>query len=288
MTDFLRGREEPVRAAGGVITRRGPDGELEVFLIHRPRYDDWSFPKGKADPGESDEDCALREVAEETGMRCRLGRELPGTSYIDRKGRPKRVRYWRMEHVGGEFTPNNEVDRAEWLRLREALDLLSYPHDAATVEKLMENEIAASSIFLLRHATAGKRERWKGDDQLRPLDDRGRRQAAELAEMLARYPVKRIVSSPYTRCVQSVEPLAERLALPVETAAELAEGASGSGVRAFIGSFGGELPVLCTHGDVVEALLGPDVKNKKGGVWVLEREDGSIRPARYLVPPSAR
>ena len=277
-----------VRAAGGVITRVSSAGEREVFVVHRPRYDDWSFPKGKADPGESDEKCALREVTEETGLTCRLGRELTGTSYVDRKGRPKNVRYWSMEQVGGKFAPNDEVDRAEWMPLRRALEVLSYDHDAAVIEDLLaDEEVASASILLVRHATAGKRENWKGDDRLRPLDERGRRQTAELTEMLSRYPVKRILSSPYVRCVETVDPLARKLGLHLEEADELAEGATRSQVVNLMRSLSGHLSVLCTHGDVVETLLGGEVPNRKGGVWVLKEADGKFEPVRYLLPPSA-
>lgn len=127
-----------VRAAGGVVAGRDPDGGLLVLLVHRPRYDDWSLPKGKCDPGESDEDCARREVEEETGLVCDLGVELPSTHYIDRKGRTKQVRYWAMEVVGGEFVPNDEVDEVRWLAPVEAAGLLSYPHDAVVVEAWAE------------------------------------------------------------------------------------------------------------------------------------------------------
>lgn len=117
-----------VRAAGGLVLRTGDDG-IEVAVVHRPRYDDWSLPKGKVDPGETDEECALREVREETGLRCRLGRELPSTRYADRKGRSKEVRYWVMEAEGGAFEVNDEVDELRWLPRARALGLLSYDHD---------------------------------------------------------------------------------------------------------------------------------------------------------------
>ena len=113
-----------VYAAGGVVIRDGL-----VAVVHRPKYDDWSFPKGKLDPGESFEDAALREVEEETGLRCSLGRELPSTEYRDSKGRPKLVRYWEMTPVAGEFTPTNEVDELRWLGPAGALDLLTYRRD---------------------------------------------------------------------------------------------------------------------------------------------------------------
>ncbi|HEX6026780.1 MAG TPA: NUDIX hydrolase [Solirubrobacter sp.] len=123
-----------VKAAGGVVRRE--DGAIAI--VHRPRYDDWSFPKGKLDPGESWEECALREVWEETGLRCELGPELSPTFYTDRKGRSKAVRYWLMEPVGGdEFEPSEEVDELRWVAPADAAELLTYPHDAELARSLL-------------------------------------------------------------------------------------------------------------------------------------------------------
>jgi 8-oxo-dGTP diphosphatase len=117
-----------VRASGGVPTRQGEHG-LEVLVVHRPHYDDWTFPKGKREPGETDEECALREVEEETGLRCALEEELPSTSYVDGKGRPKLVRYWRLRVVGGELRFVHEADNARWLTPAVAVPVLTYERD---------------------------------------------------------------------------------------------------------------------------------------------------------------
>jgi 8-oxo-dGTP diphosphatase len=120
-----------VRAAGGLVLRDG-----RVAVVHRPKYDDWSLPKGKLEAGEAWEDAALREVREETGLRCRLLGEAPDVRYTDRRGRPKRVRYWRMAVEDGEFTPNDEVDELRWLAPAEAAQALTYPHDRELVGSL--------------------------------------------------------------------------------------------------------------------------------------------------------
>jgi 8-oxo-dGTP pyrophosphatase MutT (NUDIX family) len=128
--------EAVIRAAGGVVVREGVNG-LEVLVVHRPLYDDWTFPKGKAEGGESDEDCALREVEEETGLCCELDRELPSTSYVDGHGRPKLVRYWLMRPVGGELDFLHEVDDAVWLSPRVAAQRLTYVRDLPVLDGVL-------------------------------------------------------------------------------------------------------------------------------------------------------
>ena len=127
-----------VRAAGGAVWRRAPDGAVEVILVHRPRYDDWSLPKGKVDPGETDEQAALREVREEASVDARIGPELPTTTYLDRSGKHKRVRYWAMTVAGGEPAADNEVDEAAWVALPEARKRLTYSRDVAVLDALTE------------------------------------------------------------------------------------------------------------------------------------------------------
>ena len=120
-----------VRAAGGIVCRPGPGGRPEIAVIHRPVQDDWTLPKGKLDGGETPEQGALREVEEETGLRCRITRPAGCTAYVDRRGRDKIVCYWMMEPLDGGFEPNAEVDRMRWLSVEEALTALSYPIDRA-------------------------------------------------------------------------------------------------------------------------------------------------------------
>lgn len=128
-----------VRAAGGLVTRTDANGCIEVLVVHRARYDDWSFPKGKLDEGESFEDAALREVEEETGLACRVGAELPATNYRDARDRPKLVRYWHMEVVDGDIRDyqfNTEIDDLRWVSLTTAFGLLTYRHDRELLESL--------------------------------------------------------------------------------------------------------------------------------------------------------
>lgn len=149
-------RERVVRAAGGVVVRRVDDtgraGEerLEIAVIHRPSRHDWSLPKGKLDPGETLEECALREVAEETGLRCKLGRFVGSTAYRDRRHRPKTVAYWLMEPVDGVFEASAEVDELRWLEAKEALGLLTYSHDRELLSSVMRADAVTG---LLAEAT---------------------------------------------------------------------------------------------------------------------------------------
>jgi 8-oxo-dGTP diphosphatase len=131
-----------VRAAGGIPVRT-VDGRIEVLVVHRPHYDDWTFPKGKCEPGESDEDCALREVVEETGLVCALEDELPSTAYRDSRDRPKRVRYWRLRVVGGRLAFDHEVADARWLSPAEAETVLTYERDVPVLDAAVRGQPGA-------------------------------------------------------------------------------------------------------------------------------------------------
>jgi 8-oxo-(d)GTP phosphatase len=264
-----------VRAAGGVVRRAGAEGE-EVLLVHRPRYDDWTFPKGKADDGETDEETALREVEEETGFACELGVELPSTSYEDSRGRPKVVRYWTMRAQSGAFQPHREVDAVDWLPRAEATHALSYARDHEVLDAV------PPPLIVVRHATAGDSEKWVGDDARRPLDEQGWRQAAALVQQLAPFAVDRILSSPFDRCLQTVEPLAAARRLQVETSDDLAEGAGPDAVRSLLADVAGSAAVICGHGPELVPLFG---KTKKGASVLVEAGEGALGELGRLPPP---
>ena len=259
---------------------RARESCVEVLLVHRPQYDDWTIPKGKADPGESDEDCALREIEEETGVRADLLWELPTTHYIDSRGRPKRARYWAMRPLAGEAAARAEVDEVRWLSPRDALGRLSYERDAAVVRAFGHD--GGEPLLLVRHASAGDREIWSGDDRERPLDERGRLQAARLPLVLSGHRIGRVVSSPYLRCVQTVEPLAASRGVQVETRTELAEGAGAEAVVAVAAETG--VGVLCLHGDALEDVLGRTPR--KGATILAELPDRELEEIAELPPPA--
>jgi 8-oxo-(d)GTP phosphatase len=279
----VEGRLAPeVRAAGGAVLRAGPGRQLEVLLVHRPGHRDWTLPKGKVEPGEAEEDCALREVNEETGLECLLGPELGTSQYRDRRGREKGVRYWAMTALDGGFVANDEVDEVRWMSLPAAGRQLSYPGDRAILEAI--EPALGSLVLLVRHARAGDRDRWTADDRLRPLDERGRRQARAMVAPLAGWAVPRLVSSPYVRCVQTLEPLSAHLGVPIEHDSAVAEGVSAEKARGLIGRLGPGPVVLCTHGDIMEALVGEGEPKKKGSTWLLARREKGIEPLRYWPP----
>lgn len=272
----LTRRRELVRAAGGVVRRAAGSGP-EVLLVHRPRYDDWTFPKGKADPGESAQETALREVAEETGFDCVLGQELPSTSYRDSRGRPKVVRYWTMRVVSGSFKPHGEVDETRWVTHDEAEATLTYARDLDVLRAIRP------PLLVNRHASAGDSKQWVGDDSTRPLDDRGLRQASHLVEQLAPFRIDRILSSPFTRCVQTVEPLSQARGIEIELANDLAEGAGAERVRSLLLELAGTATAVCGHGPELVPLFG---KTKKGVTVIVEAADGELGELGRLPPPA--
>jgi 8-oxo-(d)GTP phosphatase len=286
-----------VRAAGGLVLRWESSG-LAVLLVHRPAYDNWTFPKGKLEPGELEPHAALREVEEETGLACLLGRELGQTAYHDSRGRPKVARYWAMVAPAGEPAPANEVDDVRWVSCEEAAERLTYERDLALLERLDASaNREREPVFLVRHAKAGNRETWEGPDELRPLTGSGRRQAEALVARLADGPPAALVSSPYVRCTETLLPLAAATGLPVQTDDALAEGAPVAAALALVRVVAALGPAaLSTHGDVQQlavqtlAAAGVPLAGRldfaKGSTWALEVQRGEVVAGRYLPPPT--
>ena len=206
----------PVVLAAGTLPWRRRRGELQVALVHRPRYDDWSWAKGKLDPGEIFPVAATRETAEETGLEVRLGRPLPSASYHlgTRAGIPvvKDVRYWAAEVVGGKGLLEHEIDEVAWLEVDKARARLTYQRDVDQLDGLVEADEAGAlttwPLALVRHAKARPRSSWAGEDWLRPLDTRGLQQADDLVPLLGAYGITRLVSSPSTRATDTIAPYA--------------------------------------------------------------------------------
>ena len=209
----------PIRAAGGVAARDDPVRGVEVVLVHRPRFDDWSLPKGKLKRTVHPVVGAVREVREETGVRAILGARLPTVTYDVWSGDelvPKVVDYWAMTVIGEmPFRPGREVDALDWLPVDEAVARATYPHDRRVLRAFAELPHLTRPILLLRHGSAGEREEWTGPDDERRLDPLGERQADTLARLLPSYAPGVLVSAEPQRCRDTLAPAAQSLGLTV-------------------------------------------------------------------------
>jgi 8-oxo-(d)GTP phosphatase len=276
----------PVRAAGGVLYRRAGDG-LEVCLVHRPRYDDWSLPKGKLDHDEHPVIGAVREVHEETGRRGVPELRLPSVEYPLPDGTPKTVDFWLMRAGDdGPVQDTAEVDALAWLPVSDAARRVSYPGDRAVLERVATLPPITAVAALIRHAHAGERKKWPGEDALRPLDEQGRAQAERIAAVLATFAPQRLYAATPLRCKQTLEPLAAALGeLPIVLDGAFAEPSDAgsapdkakAAARRLLALRSGGLPVVCSQGKVMPWLLatlrGEDdpesYRTPKGGGWVL-------------------
>ena len=291
------GRAHEVVSAGAVVLGPG----ATVLLVHRPKYDDWSFPKGKLDRGEHATAAAVREVEEETGLRIRLGVPLASQRYPIRAG-TKLVHYWIGRAVGdddvGGYEPNAEIDEVAWFPIDKARRRLTYQFDIDTLDEALAHERKTRTLVILRHSKARSRKAWRADDRERPLLVTGKHQAGRLVPLLSAYDVRRLVSSSSTRCVQTLEPYAAATGSKLRTADLLSEeDASPKAVRSVLSpllerlydrpaSAGGI--VVCTHRPVLpwvfDAVGLADPGLETGEMVVLHLRKGGIRMAeRHLV-----
>jgi 8-oxo-dGTP pyrophosphatase MutT (NUDIX family)/phosphohistidine phosphatase SixA len=286
-----------VLAAGGVLWRPGHrESAEEVAVIHRPRYDDWSLPKGKVDPGETEPVTAVREVFEETGHRVQLGRRIATVSYPVEL-RTKKVQYWSARSIGGSFVPNHEVDDLIWLPAPAAIKKVSYPYDRKILRRWAKQSPDTKSVLIVRHGTAGSKSRFSGDDKLRPLDKKGRAQAEALVAQLSTFGPTDVYSADRVRCQQTVEPLAEELGVTINSEPSLTEEAYADNPkrgrrRVLQIAESHRTPVICTQGKVIPDLIAwwcerdgvrPDKsRNRKGSTWVLSLVDGRLIAADHI------
>ena len=256
-----QGAAEEVRAAGTVLWEPTEIG-VQVALVHRPKYDDWSFPKGKLDPGEHPLMAAVREVAEETALRITLGRRLPPVRYAH-GGLPKRVDYWVATTAStlSAFAPGTEIDEVAWLAPKAAATRLSYEQDVQTLAEFKAGPKQTVPLIVIRHASAGSKAQWQKSDASRPLDGRGASEALALADLLRCFgAAARVVSAPAERCVATVRPYAESIGAVVEIEAAFGVGLNGSAnpdpaVAAARLAADSRPVVICGHRENLPALL---------------------------------
>lgn len=285
-----------VSAAGGILIRGDDPSQVEVAVVHRPRYDDWTLPKGKQDPGEAIEDTATREVGEETGFAARvIGHAATNRYRVE--GGDKQVEYfWMRPYRFDGFIPNEEVDQVLWLPIDAARAALTYQFDRRMLNNgKLADPLRHTTIHVVRHGAAGDRSEWTGDDFERPLTPKGDAQANAIADAFEGVGVSRILSSDYFRCRQTVEPLAERIGRKVESHDALREGAPARQIADLLEEVAGSTVVLCSHGDVIPEMLrrlqwmgvrflSPGAC-QKGSTWVISHDGETYREAFYVPPP---
>jgi 8-oxo-dGTP diphosphatase len=280
-------RPRLIRAAGCIVWRHG-NPEPDVVLVHRPRWDDWSFPKGKLELREPPIAGAVREVDEETGLSVRVGPRLPDQEYVVNGGTPKVVHYWAAEPPKAAdlsaFEPNNEIDQVRWVRMSAARKRLSYPHDVDMLDIFAKSPYDSRPLLIVRHAHARSRKTWRTRDSERPLKADGMRQAEHLVPLLSAYGISRVVSSDAERCVDTVLPyvnarLNVRLALD---SALSEEGADRAGIRRRVRKAlaSNRRIAICSHRPVLplifDALGLEPIALEPGAFVVVHRRKGKV------------
>lgn len=292
---------EKIHAAGAVLWRQDGDDDPLIALVHRPRYDDWSLPKGKLEHGESHIGAAFREVLEETGVTAVFGPYLGEVAY-EAEGTIKVVRYWSAQASQIPYIRPNplEVDAVEWLSISQARERITHEGDLSILNYFVEIGIGTTALVLLRHAKAIQRLDWQGDDGDRPLDSYGQKQSARLLTQYFPYQIMEIHSSAALRCLQTVEPLARSLQLNITISEELGEygysrdsKTSLTYVRDVIEE--GTAAIICSHNPILPKLMRKLIGKKNfkdlswnlnpGESWVLHHREGDIVAVDWVTGP---
>jgi 8-oxo-dGTP pyrophosphatase MutT (NUDIX family)/phosphohistidine phosphatase SixA len=280
-----------VQSAGGVVWRTTADGGLEIALVHRPRYDDWSLPKGKLDADEHQLDAAVREVFEETAVRGVPQARLPTIRYLTgQPGVEKVVHFWSMRaDTWSDRAPDDEIEEVRWIAPGAAAGLLSYAHDRGVVKAFLDLPPVTAVIALVRHAKAGKRTQWSGPDDLRPLEPAGFTDADALCRLLELFRPTLVISAEPLRCQQTVRPLGLPIAADPVFNKDADAGAAAAALRS-LASEGG-VPVVCSQGELIPAVLGeltgrgiPQFSTPKGAAWILSFNGARLVGYDFLQP----
>lgn len=267
-----------IQAAGAVVWRN-QNGQTEIAIIHRPKYDDWSFPKGKAEIGESLIACAHREVLEETNIQTEFGAFLGDVEYLTPDGK-KRVSFWAAKAINQiDFNPNSEVDQLSWVNVKKVKELLTLDTDKKILAQFVELDFDTKPFILLRHAKAVTRDEWQGDDDDRPLDSLGQIQANRLLALYQVYNLEQIHTSDAIRCYDTVNPMAKGLGIKLEVTGKLSESTyKKDKEKAF--DYAKDLIkedariLLCSHNPILPKML--NKLTKKSDV---DADEGKLSPA---------
>ncbi len=291
-----------ILAAGGIVWRYDGNGQVVVLLIHRPRYDDWSIPKGKLDEGEQLIACAYREVIEETNLKIKFGPFITTVEYYVADGL-KQVSYWAAHAYDHDdiFLPNAEADEARWLTIEDAIELATRESDKEVLSVFFKAPYDAQTLIMLRHGKALNRKDWLGEDSDRPLEQLGTAQAKRLLSMYQVYNLEKIITSDAIRCYDTVEPLSRALDLKLKVEKDISEEVWQKN-KEKAKDFAKEIikeertTLVCSHNPVLPRMLEkltkkidfdyPDNKLQPGEAWVIHHKKKEVLQIDRLEAPS--
>jgi 8-oxo-dGTP diphosphatase len=291
-----------VIAAGAVVWRYDGEGNVHVLLIHRPRYDDWSIPKGKLDEGEQLIACAYREVIEETHLKVSFGPFITETEYYVADGL-KRVSYWAAHAYDSNdnFVANAEADEGRWLTIEEAIELATRESDKEVLSVFFKSPFDSQALIMLRHGKALAREEWLGGDEDRPLDQRGSLQAKRMISIYQAFNIEKVITSDAIRCYDTVEPLTKALDLKLKVEKDISEQSWKKDKELAI-EFAKEIIkdertiLVCSHNPVLPRMLEkltkkidfdyPDNKLQPGEAWIIHHKKKEVLQIDWLEAPT--